>query len=344
MGDAFCESCGATLAPGPSTAASPPSTATTDPTAGAGAAGPVGAAGLCARCGGSVDGDGFCTSCGHRRPPDDHVEVDLGPVAAVSDRGRRHHRNEDAVAVIRNGARAAAVVCDGVSSTANPDRAASAAATAAAAVLRGAVESAADADAPLVLRRAVEAARHAAASVPVTETGASPAAPSTTLAAVLVGPGTVAVASVGDSRVYWLAPGHAELVTVDDSWAETAIRAGADPAVAYSSPQAHTITRWLGADSDDSPPPVTVLRVDCDGMIVVCSDGLWNYFEAAGALATVVDEVRGATPVEIARHLISAALAAGGHDNVTVVIVLAGPAGVPRPASTDTDTDTDTEG
>ena len=50
--------------------------------------------------------------------PRDHAEVDLGPAAGVSDRGLRHHRNEDAMAVAAeqapDGPMVVAVVCDGV--------------------------------------------------------------------------------------------------------------------------------------------------------------------------------------------------------------------------------------
>src|SRR6201996_1107343 len=65
----------------------------------------------------------------------DHEELDLGPVAAVSDRGLRHERNEDAVALATvdtaDGPAVISVVCDGVSSADRPDEASLAAATAA---------------------------------------------------------------------------------------------------------------------------------------------------------------------------------------------------------------------
>src|SRR5258707_13508042 len=65
----------------------------------------------------------------------DHAEVDLGPAAGVSDRGLRHHRNEDAMALAAeqapDGPAVVAVVCDGVSSSARPDEASQAAAQAA---------------------------------------------------------------------------------------------------------------------------------------------------------------------------------------------------------------------
>src|SRR5262249_38353860 len=99
---------------------------------------PRAASALCVACrGGRVDGDGYCENCGHAQPRErDHVERELDTVAAVSDRGLRHHRNEDAFSVsaltLQDGPPAVvAVVCDGVSSAARPDEASAAAAVAA---------------------------------------------------------------------------------------------------------------------------------------------------------------------------------------------------------------------
>ena len=78
----------------------------------------------------------------------DHAEVDLGPAAGVSDRGLRHHRNEDAMALAAeqapDGPAVVAVVCDGVSSSAHPDEASQAAAQAALEVLVAAVRAGED--------------------------------------------------------------------------------------------------------------------------------------------------------------------------------------------------------
>jgi serine/threonine protein phosphatase PrpC len=54
-------------------------------------------------------------------------------------------------------------------------------------------------------------------------------------------------------------------------------------------------------------------------LLVVCSDGLWNYFEGPDDLGALVPE--GSTPLEVARCLTEAALAAGGRDNITVAVI-----------------------
>src|SRR5580693_7728387 len=75
-----------------------------------------------------ISADGYCETCGRKVPtPRDHVELDLGLVAGVTDRGLRHSRNEDAMALAAPqgpaGPMAVAVVCDGVSSAPRADEA-----------------------------------------------------------------------------------------------------------------------------------------------------------------------------------------------------------------------------
>src|SRR5262249_61571664 len=83
----------------------------------------------CPGCGGTAFGpEGYCETCGQRRPTAaDHSDLELGALAGVTDRGKRHHRNEDAMALGRLAGAAVAVVCDGVSSSTRPDTASHAA-------------------------------------------------------------------------------------------------------------------------------------------------------------------------------------------------------------------------
>ena len=76
----------------------------------------------------AVGPDGYCENCGRKVPVGrDHAELDLGLVAGVTDRGLRHQRNEDAMALATAsgplGQVALAVVSDGVSSAPRPDEA-----------------------------------------------------------------------------------------------------------------------------------------------------------------------------------------------------------------------------
>ena len=147
-------------------------------------------------------------------------------------------------------------------------------------------------------------------------------APSTTAVVALVTPDTVHVAGVGDSRAYWFGrSGAARLLTTDDSLAQDRIAEGTPPDVAYADPDAHTITRWLGADADAGEPAVVSLQVDEPGLVVVCTDGLWNYVPEPEQMSEAMGGPNGLRPVDVARRLVSVALEAGGQDNVTVAVL-----------------------
>ncbi len=95
---------------------------------------------------------------------------------------------------------------------------------------------------------------------------------------------------VGDSRAYWLGPpggaAQSSLLTTDHSWAVEIVALGElDEAAAAADPRAHAITRWLGADASDAPS-VVELRPAEPGLLLLCSDGLWNYLPDADALAS----------------------------------------------------------
>ncbi len=85
-------------------------------------------------------------------------------------------------------------------------------------------------------------------------------------------PAPLVVGWVGDSRAYWLPDdGRPVQLTVDDSWAAEAIAHGLPRAEAEALPQAHAITRWLGADAPDGPPRTTVVGVGAAGWLRACA-------------------------------------------------------------------------
>jgi len=237
----------------------------------------------------------------------DHAEVDLGPAAGVSDRGLRHHRNEDAMALAAeeapDGPAVVAVVCDGVSSSARPDEASQAVAQAALPVLVAAVKAGADLAA--ASRAAVAAARQAVAALqgPGGETSA------TTFVSAVANGYEATLCWLGDSRAYWLGQPASEsrLLTRDDSVAGGMIAAGlADEAAAMASPHAHVLTRWLGGEEAD---------------LLLCSDGLWNYLPEAAELAGLALPKVLTDPLGAAADMVKFAVDAGGADNITAVLI-----------------------
>ncbi|MFI8927659.1 PP2C family protein-serine/threonine phosphatase [Streptomyces sp. NPDC053474] len=309
-----------------------------DPRAGAPAApaaGPAGKAKVCVACrAGSVAPDGYCENCGHAQPRErDHLERELDAVAAVSDRGLRHHRNEDAFAIstaaLPDGSPAVvAIVCDGVSSATRPDEASAAAARAADASLRAALPHGthpqqAMHDAIVAAADAVNALADEPAAA--REHHPHQNAPACTLVGAVVTGGLLVVGWVGDSRVYWVPvdrTGPAVRLTEDDSWAAQMVAAGLmNEAEAYADERAHAITGWLGADAYELEPHTASFKPDRAGVVVVCTDGLWNYAEAAEEMAAAVPADAAERPLHSAQVLVGHALDGGGHDNVTVAVL-----------------------
>ncbi|MET9902669.1 protein phosphatase 2C domain-containing protein [Streptomyces sp. NPDC006446] len=305
-----------------------------DPRTGDLPAPPAGAK-LCVACReGHVDTDGYCENCGHAQPRErDHMEQELGAVAAVSDRGLRHHRNEDAFAIsstaLPDGSPAVvAIVCDGVSSATRPDEASLAASRAANESLLAAL--------PLgthpqqAMHEAIVAAAEAvnALADPSTAQGDHAPhvnAPACTIVGAVVTPTLLIVGWVGDSRVYWVPVDRSSLparLTEDDSWAAQMVAAGLmNEAEAYADERAHAITGWLGADAYELEPHTVSFKPDRPGVVVVCTDGLWNYAEAAEDMAEVVPLDAAERPLHSAQVLVGHALDGGGHDNVTVAVM-----------------------
>jgi len=135
----------------------------------------------------------------------------------------------------------------------------------------------------------------------------------------------VTVCWLGDSRAYWLAadPAQCARLTRDDSLAEELVAAGlATPEEAMASPQAHVITRWLGADLPEPVPHVISFTPPGPGALLVCSDGLWNYRpEAAGLAALLALPSALGDPLGAASRLVRFAVEAGGMDNITVALI-----------------------
>jgi PPM family protein phosphatase len=316
--DGFCEACGADLK--------------------VRRAEPVADTGLpCADCGSTSFTDGYCDQCGRLAPSArDRVERDLGPVAGVSDKGLRHSRNEDAMAFAVLGAdtdspATVVVVCDGVSTSADPDRASQTAA-----------DTALD-DLLTSLRHGVSASDSTGAAIEAAQRAVLELAqdypdranaPSCTIVTAVVQPDRVTVGWVGDSRVYWLAGdgGRSVRLTEDDTWAGQLIASGdvVDEGEAYKAPHAHAILRWLGPDAPTDPPHVRDFAPDGPGLVLACSDGLWNYVWDAGDLSRLAAGGWGGLAAGAA-SLTAVALDGGGHDNITVVLA-ASPPGTPQPA------------
>jgi serine/threonine protein phosphatase PrpC len=131
----------------------------------------------------------------------------------------------------------------------------------------------------------------------------------------------VTIGWIGDSRAYWLAEDGGRRLTADDSWAGQMVASGAlTEEEAERHPNAHVITAWLGADAGELDPHVWTFTPEGPGVVLVCSDGLWNYYPEADALLAAAPSAA-SRPMEAARTLTGLANDAGGRDNITVVVI-----------------------
>lgn len=134
----------------------------------------------------------------------------------------------------------------------------------------------------------------------------------TTLVALLWSGQSIAVASIGDSRIYRLRGGRTEPITDDHVYGRLVSGAARVPALP------ERLARFLNGRPDGVSADVTVREMLPGDRYLLCSDGLSSYVphvQIHGALTQIAD------PRQAADHLVEAANAIGGEDNVTVIVL-----------------------
>lgn len=269
--------------------------------------------------------------------------VTLRLFAMLSDRGRVRHSNQDACAALPD--LGAFVVCDGMGGPAGGEIASQLATERFLNCLAHRTNSASAhepiATASARLIKAINDAnqavfRHACSSPSLHGMG-------TTLVALLWEDATASrklcIAHVGDSRCYRLRAGTLHMLTRDHSLVEEQVRAGVLSQVqANISPMRNIITRAIGTQATIEPEIAT-----CDpqpgDLYLLASDGLTRELDEASIQRILDREVRPAllapdrdftqagntiqAALDTACHaLVDAANANGGHDNITVLLVV----------------------
>jgi PPM family protein phosphatase len=278
----------------------------------------------CPNCGIKLDaGTEFCPHCGIAPSyPDNFQIADWPDLVALSNRGLRHPKNEDAVVVKRKDSRSFLAVSDGVSHSQRPEFAAHCATNAAVAAF---MESP-DASPKDLLRAAVARAQAAVAEIPV-DPNLLEDPPCATLILAVVSPSEIAVAWLGDSRAYFINSECARLLTRDHSILirlvnEAHITAGE----ALRLPGSHALTRAIGGGVTPEEPDVAIYPVTQPGLLLLCSDGLWNYTPESTTLYDLVRSHISIPPPDsgsllpLAEALVRYACAQGGADNISVAL------------------------
>lgn len=139
----------------------------------------------------------------------------------------------------------------------------------------------------------------------------------TTCTAAIVLPRSLTVAQVGDSRGYLLRDGKLWLLTKDQSLANQLLDAGVLTAQQVSSfPYRHVLSQALGTRSAVEPV-ISQYHLALGDRVLLCSDGLHGTISDADIQNALASE---GDLSSTAQSLVDRALAAGGDDNVTVVV------------------------
>jgi len=136
----------------------------------------------------------------------------------------------------------------------------------------------------------------------------------TTIVAALIEDGQLAYTGVGDSRIYVLAAGTLDQITVDDSWAATV---APGEGAAASNSMRHVLTNAIGA-RDEIDMEVNERALAAGDTLLFCSDGLHGALDADA----IARELGSSDPVAtIADELVRQALEKDGGDNITALVL-----------------------
>jgi protein phosphatase len=239
--------------------------------------------------------------------------------AAASDRGRKRPSNEDAFGFsVEQGVY---LVCDGMGGAAAGEIASSIAVDEMLRLLGGRAGSENGAGAaamPMLAEEAVCAANQAIFSRGQRNYKLS--GMGTTLVGLVVEERRVWVLNVGDSRCYRMRNRRLEQITHDHSLVEEQVRLGRlTRSEALRSPFRNVITRALGTQNRVTPD-IFELEVEPGDLLLLCTDGLTR--ELADTLIESLLNLN--LPLDaLCARLVEAAKKAGGHDNITCILVRA---------------------
>lgn len=136
----------------------------------------------------------------------------------------------------------------------------------------------------------------------------------TTIVMTLAHGENLCIAHVGDSRCYRYRDNELQQMTVDHSMEQELLHVGAAATnIAYK----NMLTRTLGVEACVDPE-VTMQLTEVDDIYLLCSDGLSSYIDNK-EIASIMKESDGLS--QGVSHLVRAANDAGGHDNISIILI-----------------------
>lgn len=141
----------------------------------------------------------------------------------------------------------------------------------------------------------------------------------TTISMALINGSQALIANVGDSRTYLLRDDQLRQITKDHSLIQRLIESGyVSDDNRFTHPYRNLIFRSLGAN-DSIEVDIFPLSLSPGDMLLLCTDGLWEMLHNE---AEIIAIIRDSPSMQAAcQQLVSAANAAGGEDNIGVVLV-----------------------
>src|SRR5262245_13563622 len=131
----------------------------------------------------------------------------------------------------------------------------------------------------------------------------------------------VYVVHAGDSRCYLHRDSRLDRVTRDHTVAQRAVETGLlSPAQAERSPLAHTLWNCIGGGTDGVKPDIFKATLHVGDELLLCTDGVTRHL-GDSSVQYVLE--KSPTPEAAARALVDGANAAGGEDNITVIVARA---------------------
>ncbi len=248
---------------------------------------------------------------------EDHAAVEDRMIPAAStDTGCERDLNEDRYAVIECPSGLAWLVCDGMGGTAGGELAAQLAIDG----IRRDLESLPARPPVAALKSAVLEANRI---IVLRRQNQAFAQMGTTIVAALFSGIELALGYVGDSRAYLVRGGQIEQLTKDHTYVQELVDKGQiKPEEALAHPQAHILTRCIGAEPglEIEIQKFWIWQVaqgEPNDVLVLCTDGLYSHVSDKELARAVTED----TPRRACVKLVELAKARGGYDNITMAVI-----------------------